>query len=366
MAVNELIRQAIQCPRERPRYAYIAPLYKQAKDIAWDYLRHYAGVIPGTTFNESELRADLPNGARIRLLGAENADTLRGIYLDGAVLDEYAYMPPDVWPAVIRPALADRPGFAVFLGTPLGRNHFFQLYEKARAREHETTDTVTMLARASETGVLSAEELEAARRDMTPELYQQEFECSFEAAILGAYYARELETARADGRITRFGVETHLPVETYWDLGWDDSTTILFVQRLGREIRIIDTLDNRQKDLAWYAQQLRNKPYLYHRHYLPHDAEVTELGSGRTRLSFLQEFGIQPLTVLGKNEPADGIEQARRIFPRLWFREPQTTPLRRIARSGTRRSRCSRTSRCTIGRRITRMRFATWRSRRAT
>ena len=133
MTINETLRQAAQCVLERPRFAYMAPLYRQAKTIAWDYLRHYASPIPGVEFNEQELACTLPNGARIELLGAQDYHYLRGRYLDGIVLDEYAYMIPEAWTQVIRPALVDRKGWAVFIGTPLGRNHFFELYEKAKA-----------------------------------------------------------------------------------------------------------------------------------------------------------------------------------------------------------------------------------------
>ena len=203
MTINETLRQAAQCVLERPRFAYMAPLYRQAKTIAWDYLRHYASPIPGVEFNEQELACTLPNGARIELLGAQDYHYLRGRYLDGIVLDEYAYMVPEAWTQVIRPALVDRKGWAVFIGTPLGRNHFFELYEKAKQRP----EFLTALWPASQTGIVPADELEAARRDMAPEEYEQEFECSFEAAIRGAYYAKEITAARADGRIRQIPIE---------------------------------------------------------------------------------------------------------------------------------------------------------------
>ena len=129
-AVNELIDQCLRCPKPDPRYAYIAPFFNQAKDIAWEYLKRYTAPIPGATPNESELRVDLPGGRRIRLYGADNADRMRGIYLDGVVLDEPAQMEPRVWSEIIRPALADREGWAVFIGTPMGRNAFHDRYEK--------------------------------------------------------------------------------------------------------------------------------------------------------------------------------------------------------------------------------------------
>lgn len=317
MAVNQLIRSAIECERPNPRYAYVAPLYKQAKAIAWDYMKTFTRPVPGVQWNESELRVDLPGNRRITLLGADNADALRGIYLDGVVLDEYAFMHPDVFRAVIRPALVDRQGFAIFLGTPLGRNHFHELYQRARQQD----GMIAELYRASETDVVPDEELRAAALEMTPEQYAQEFECSFDAAIQGAYYARELEQCRAAGRIRAVPYEPQLPVDTYWDLGWNDSTAIGFVQRIGREIHVIDYVEDRNKNLQHYAQLLQNRGYVYGKHYLPHDVEVTELGSGRTRKDILQTLGVRPVMVLGRNEPMDGINQARLLFARVWFDE---------------------------------------------
>jgi hypothetical protein len=317
MCINELMRQAALCPQERPRYAYMAPLYRQAKTIAWDYLRHYAGVIPGMDFNEAELAATMPNGARIELLGAQDYHYLRGRYLDGIVLDEYAYMVPEAWTQVIRPALVDRKGWAVFIGTPLGRNHFFELYEKARARP----EFLTAMWPASRTGIVPADELEAARRDMAPEEYQQEFECSFEAAIRGAYYAKEITAARADGRIRPIPIEPSIPVETWWDIGFRDATAIIFTQTVGREIRLVDYVEESGQALPYYAKTLQERPYLYARHHLPHDAEKTELGTGKSIYEQLRAMGVKPLTI-GRALPVmDGIQTARVFLARCWVDE---------------------------------------------
>jgi len=157
--VGDLILGALQTRKPNARFAYVAPLYVQAKDVAWAYVKQFASAVPGVAFNEAELRADFPNGARVRLYGADNYDRLRGLYLDGVVLDEYADMPPAAWGEVIRPALADRRGWAVFIGTPKGRNAFWEVWERARATE----GWFSLLLKASETGLLPAEELQAAR-----------------------------------------------------------------------------------------------------------------------------------------------------------------------------------------------------------
>ena len=130
--INEAIKQAVTCKLKAPRFAYIAPFYKQAKNVAWDMLKYYCQPIPNIVFNESELKADFPNGARISLYGGDNPDSLRGIYLDGVMMDEYAQMSPRLWAEIIRPAISDRKGWAIFIGTPKGHNNFFELYQEVK------------------------------------------------------------------------------------------------------------------------------------------------------------------------------------------------------------------------------------------
>jgi len=315
MTINELVRQAVQCPRPSPRYAYIAPYRHQAKAIAWDFLKHYTAPLPGVQYNESELRCDLPWGARITLYGADNADALRGMYLDGVVPDEYAYMHPDVFEKVVSPCLVDRDGFAIFIGTPNGRNHFHKLYEESCA----DPDALTKFWPASRTGVLSEETLAIEQRRIAPEVYAQEYECSFEAAIRGAYYAQQLEQARAAGHITGVAYEPDTLVDTWWDLGWDDATAIIFTQRIGREVRIIDYLEATHEPLAYYAKELQRRSYVYAEHHLPHDANKTELGSGQSLLEQLRRLGLGHLTVVRQVEVEEGIQAARALFPRCWF-----------------------------------------------
>jgi len=313
-AVVELLLGAMENGRRAPRYAYVAPFYRQAKAVAWDYLKYHGSRVAGARFHESELRCDLPNGARISLYGADDPDSLRGLYLDGVVLDEYAQMDPRAWSEVIRPALADRAGWAVFIGTPLGRNGFWQLYERAKA----APDWRAVLHRASETGVLPATELAAARAAMSEEEYAQEFECSFDAAIRGAYYGKLIAAAEADRRIARVAYEPQLPVHTAWDLGVGDATAIWFFQRLRREVRLIDYYESSGVGLDHYARALQARGYGYGDHLLPHDARVQEMGSGKTRVETLQGLGIRP-RVLGNHRLEDGINAVRLLLPRCWF-----------------------------------------------
>jgi hypothetical protein len=305
-AILQLLLGAMGSKRPALRYAYVAPFYRQAKAVAWDYLRHYGGRL-GARFHETELRCDLPNGARVSLYGADNPDSLRGLYLDGVVLDEYAQMDP-------RPALADRRGWAVFIGTPAGRNGLWEIYRQAKS----TPGWRALLYRAGETKLLPAAELAAAQQAMSKAEYAQEFECSFDAAIRGAYYGALIAAAEAEQRIGRVAHEPRLPVHTAWDLGVGDATAIWFFQRLGPEVRLIDYYESSGVGLDHYAQMLQRRGYDYGDHLLPHDARVQEMGSGKTRVETLQGLGIRP-RVLGQHRLEDGINAARLLLPRCWF-----------------------------------------------
>ena len=314
-AVIELLQAAAKAPRGRAaRYAYLAPFQRQAKGVVWDMLKEQARGIADVRHHESELRCDLPNGARISLYGADDPDSLRGLYFDGVVLDEFQQMDPRVWSEVIRPALADRKGWALITGTPMGRNALWQLYERART----APDWLAALYRASETDALPKEELAAARAVMSAEEYAQEFECSFDAAIRGAYYGEPMAKAEADGRIGAVPHEPRLVVHTAWDLGVGDATAIWFYQRHRREIRLIDYHEASGAGLDHYARVLQGKGYSFGEHVLPHDARVQELGSGKTRVETLNGLGIRP-RVLGQHKLEDGINAVRLLLPRCWF-----------------------------------------------
>ena len=312
--VNDLIKGALTCRKENPRFAYLAPFYTQAKDVAWAYVKHYSAAIPGVEANESELRVDFPNGGRVRLYGADNYDRLRGIYLDGVVLDEYADMDPRVWPEVIRPALSDRQGWGTFIGTPKGRNSFFEVHEAAKASD----DWLSLLLRASQTGLVAQSELDDARSMMTPEQYAQEYECSFDAAILGAYYGREIADAERAGRIGEVALDPAVAVQTAWDLGYTDSMSIWFFQVAPDGLRVIDYLEDHGKNLGHYVGELNARGYKYGDDWVPHDAKATELGSGRTRVETLFGMKRRPRLV-PDHDIMDGINAARVSFAKIWI-----------------------------------------------
>lgn len=316
--VNEMIRSALLCDKTNPRTAYMAPYYKQAKAVAWTYAKHYGLVIPGAVANESELRIDFPNGGQFRLYGADNPDALRGIYLDDVTLDEPADMNPRLWPEVIRPTLVDRNGKATFIGTPKGRNDFFHLCEHAKA-DH---NWLYMCLKASETGLIPPDEVEALQGMMTPEQYEQEFECSFEAAILGAYFGREMAQAEQEGRITTVTHDENAPVFTAWDLGYSDDTAIWFYQVIAGEIHIIDYYFASGRDIDHYADLvLSKKGYDYETHWLPHDAKAKTLASGGKSIQeqLSAHFGWGAIRIVPRLSLEDGIQAARKAFPRMYF-----------------------------------------------
>lgn len=176
-ALRQMIDRALRCQLHAPRYAYIAPEFTQAKKVAWEYLKDFTRAIPGVKSNESECWVELPNKARISISGANDPDRLRGIYLDGAVLDEVAQMNPIVWGEIIRPALSDRQGWAVFIGTPKGINLFSEMYYGATGRP----DWYSAMFTVYDTGALPEAEIEDAKRSMSEAQFNQEFLCDFTA-----------------------------------------------------------------------------------------------------------------------------------------------------------------------------------------
>jgi hypothetical protein len=315
--IHDLQRAAAASQRIRPRLAYLSPFLKQSKAVAWDYLRGAMAPLRavGARVHESELRVDYINGGQVRLYGADNPDALRGIYLDGVVLDEYADMDPRVWSEIIRPALADRAGWAVFIGTPKGRNAFFELWRRAQSE----ASWFSLMLKASDTGLIPAGELALAKRDLSEEKYAQEFECSFEAAVIGAYFGKLMARADAEGRIAAVPYDPAAPVWTSWDLGVRDATAIWFAQVIGREIRIIDYYEASGVDLGHYVRELNARPYVYAGHIVPHDAQARELGTGKSRLEVLASLRLKNLQIAPMHRLEDGINAVRVFLPKCWF-----------------------------------------------
>lgn len=214
LLLNHIIKRALQFPRDDGEFAYIAPFLKQAKRIAWKYLKRFCDPIPGRQFSESELSVTLPNGSRIGLYGADNPEALRGIYLDGAVLDEYAQIDPDVYESILSPALMDREGWVVFSGTPDGKNHFYHKLKELRA----DPNAYTLILGASQSGILTPSQLEKARkRAGSQEKYDREYECSFDS-VGGKKIYTEFRYAT---HVSPTSLKPTTPVEVI--RGWDNT-----------------------------------------------------------------------------------------------------------------------------------------------
>jgi hypothetical protein len=305
--------------KEDGRYAYVAPYMSQAKTIAFDYLLKYSRPVM-TKSNQAELWVELMNGARIRLFGADNPDTLRGLYLDGVVLDEYADMKPSIFGAVIRPLLADRKGWATFIGTPKGHNAFWEVYNNAT----QDKSWYVKVLRASQTGLLEQSELDDAAKTMTQDQYLQEFECDFESAILGAYFGKEMRALTDGGRIREIEYDPLFPVHTAWDLGYSDDTAIWFFQVVHGEIRCLDYHSSNGQPVAFYAGVIQSREkdrgYVYGTHWLPHDARAKTLSSNRSVIEQLgDKIPLKSIKIAPNLKLQDGIQASRLALTRTWF-----------------------------------------------
>lgn len=319
--INDLIYRALTEGKENARYFYLAPYYSQSKSIAWDYLLRFSQPVLAKA-NQSELWVELINGARIRLFGADTPDSLRGQYCDGIILDEYADMKPRTWGEVVRPLLADRSGWAVFIGTPKGHNSFYDIYEQATQRDN----WYVKVLRASQTGLLPDDELADARGSMSQDQYLQEFECDFESAILGAYYGKEMRQLTDLGRVCKVDYDPMFPVHTAWDLGYSDDTAIWWFQVVHGELRILEYHSSNGQPVAFYTGLINSKNYNYGTHWLPHDARAKTLASGGKSVieQISDKIDLKSLKIVPNLSIQDGIQAARLALMRAWFDAEKT------------------------------------------
>ena len=315
MCIADLVDKAVQCKKPMARFGYVAPFYSQAKSIAWNYLKHYAGNMVDKVM-ESELSVVLKNGAIIRLHGADNPDSLRGVYWDGIVLDEYGNMNPRIFNEIIAPSLSDRKGWCVFIGTPAGPNFFYDLWQSATL---DGSGWYHMMLKASESGVIDAQELELMRTlpGTDENSYLQEFECSFTAAIRGSYYGEQLNALES----TNFGEYKYDPLKSVhlaFDIGYTDDTSIWFFQNNGRELAIIDFYTESGKSVPEIMDFLRTKPYAYGTFYLPHDAKNKSFQTGKSTRELMVAAGAQT-RIVSKLSIQDGIQAVRKTLPQCYF-----------------------------------------------
>ncbi|MES2224985.1 MAG: terminase family protein [Patescibacteria group bacterium] len=334
-ALNHLVRDALNHPKTR--YAYIAPTHKQAKRIVWGMVKEYTAPIDGIRYNEGELLVKFKNGSELMVVGSDNPDSLRGIALWGCFLDEYPLQSPLVFTEIITKCLADHLGYCIFGGTPKGKGHFFRIYQVAQdhpewclvyrtiddSLKYEEGETITRLTQALK------DDRELVRTGlMTQDEFDQEWYNSFEAAVKGAVYRAELAKAREEERITKFVAhDPHLLTHTVWDLGINkgNSMSIGWYQKYGNEVRMIDYYENIGQGFAHYIKIVKEKPYIYGKHFAPHDIKVRELGTGVTRYDTAEKLGLTfELDADGKSAVPrvsidDGIDKARAMFNRIFI-----------------------------------------------
>ena len=314
-AIADLQKKILTCKLPNPRGMYCAPFLKQARSIAWDYLCEFSAEIPGVEIHKGNLSVDYPNGGRITLAGADNIDAHRGIYLDHVVLDEYAQMSPRIWGEVFRPALSDRLGSAVFIGTPKGRgNNFYDVYK----RSFDLPDWSNSLITVDDSNLISEQELESARLEMSEDEYAQEFMCSWDASLKGAYWAKELSQCNKDGRITKVSYQEELPVFTACDLGISDAFAVWFFQFVGNEVHFINHKEYVGMGLPEIFREMNKLHYNYGDHVAPHDIQVRELGTGMSRLEVSRKLGVR-YKICKNIGVQDGIDAVRMLLKRAWF-----------------------------------------------
>lgn len=332
-AVNDLIEKASYNTRKNPRYGYIAPLYNQAKQIAWQYLKDYAAPFRPKV-SESGLFVELPhNGARVSLYGADNPEAFRGLYFDGIVLDEFGNMRPSTWSEVLLPTLVDRRGWAVFMGTPNGPNHFRDMYELRKGKD---SGWFVVVLPYQTTGVIPSDDIEAIRELMTEEEFAQEMECSFSASTRGAYYSKEIATAETDGRISNEISFDSSNLHFALDLGYRDDTSVWGWQNRPDGYSMQISFADNTKPIDHYINQINAICTEYRvprgEVWLPHDARAKTLQTGRSIVEQFVDHGINP-QIVPSLSLTDGISAARLLFPEVWFHEERNRDGLRALRS---------------------------------
>lgn len=302
-------------------YYYLFPTYNQGSKILWDgidkegfaFLDHFPKEVVKEK-NKTEMKVETINGSIFQIIGTDKIDRIVGTNPIGAVFSEYALQNPRAWD-YIRPILLENGGWAVFNFTPRGMNHGYDILDIAKKNKDWFWQVLTV----DDTKIISKEEIEKERQEGMPEeLIQQEYYCSFESSLVGAYYSKQLQEARNTGRIGNIPYEPSLPVHTFWDLGIGDSNAIGFYQFVGKEKHMIDYYENSGEGLQHYAQVLQDRGYVYAYHWAPHDIQVRELGTGVSRLETAKKLGIN-FRIVRNVSIEDGINAGRMVFNSLWI-----------------------------------------------
>tara|TARA_Y100000310_G_scaffold329437_1_gene399293 strand:- start:14416 stop:15750 length:1335 start_codon:yes stop_codon:yes gene_type:complete len=332
VGLNWTVCQALQEPGI---YWHLLPTSVQGRKVVWEgktndgraFLDHWPPELITKSRDDEMalwLRGPKNSESMWQVVGSDNYDRLVGANPRGVVFSEFSLAHPNAW-EYIRPILAANNGWALFLYTPRGRNHGYDLYQAARRLQDEGKGWFAQMLTVDDTHVVSPEIIEEDRASGMPEeMIQQEYWCSFNAALVGSYYGEQMARADTEKRICSVRHDTAALVETWWDLGIGDPTAIWFVQRVGREVHLIDYYESQGQGLAHYVSVLdekrREHGYNYGDHVMPHDAGAKELGSGKTRVETLSTLGLKPV-VLPLQKLEDGIEAVRNLLAKCWFDE---------------------------------------------
>lgn len=330
---------ATQAVQRKGNYWHMLPQYNQCRKAIWEAVNPRTGrkriddAFPEAIRSgkrETDMYIEFKSGSSWQLVGSDNFDALVGSPPVGVVFSEYALSDPQSW-AYIQPILEENDGWAIFISTSRGNNHLKRLYDFASTEPGWFGEKLTV----DQTPVFDASKVVQIRKEMHAQfgpdlgeaLFQQEYYCSFEGAVLGAYFSRQISDARKDGRITHVPYQPGLEVDTFWDLGVDDSMTIWFIQHVGKGHHVIDYYEGSGYGLEHYAKVLKDKGYTYGNHYMPHDAAAREMSSGEIALSrreVAENLGIKPVIVVKRAKNIDLIVQvhipaARNLIPLCWF-----------------------------------------------
>jgi len=301
---------------------YILPTYSQAKKIIWEGMtkdgNRFLDFIPKELIekkSESDLSIRFINGSLLQLVGSDGYDRLVGTNPSICIFSEMALQNPIAWD-YMRPILAENAGRAIFISTPRGHNHFWDLYQVAKNNPTWFCEVLTV----DDTKAITKQDIEDERASgMSEEMIEQEFYCSFETGQLGSYYGKLIKECYADDRITTLPVDAKYLVYTAWDIGMSDMTAIVFFQIIGKEIRVIDFYENQGYALDHYITLLRQKSYQYGTHYFPHDGKKREMGTGLSLVDVANQSEFNFMVIPNRTGLIEGIENTRGIFPRVWI-----------------------------------------------
>lgn len=323
-------------------YWHLLPTYKQGRAIVWNgftrdgrrFLDHFPKEIMAEPPNKTEMRVTFTNGSMYQVVGTDDINSLVGTNPIGCIFSEYSLQDPGAWD-YIRPILAENGGWALFIYTARGKNHGYRMIEMARKNDKWFSEVLVAgsgpecTKREDGTPVISDEVIDEERKaGMSQEMIDQEFKCSFDAPLVGSYYGKQMAALDRDKRMTKVPWEPTIAVHTAWDLGIDDEMVVWFIQEVHHETRIIDHIKVSGESLIGVIRMMRGQvegyermgDYLYGKHFGPHDIEVREMTSGKSRMQTAKEHGIK-FTVVERHEVEDGIDAVRQFLPGCWFDE---------------------------------------------